>query len=158
MIGASRPGGLRVGARRGGTELGQQDAEFAATLTGQQRGHIGGAPQAGELAQHGGERRVGKATRAQLHTAPGEHKRAVPHRPGELPDQPGLAAAGFRADEHGARRPARRVLERARQQRELSLPARENRAHQASGHVPYDASSRPGPSQQRGTVRTAGSP
>jgi len=117
-----------------GTEVGQQHAQLARGPARQQPGHLDGTPGADKLAQRGGERRVGQAARAQLDTSPGEDQCAVPHCPGELRDQPGLAAPGFRADQHGARRPARSILERVSQQRELSLPARENRAHQASGH------------------------
>ena len=138
--GARRPG---VCARRRGTEIGQQHAQLARGLARQQPGHLRGAARADQLTQRRGERRVGQAARAQLDTAPGENHGAVPYRRGELYDQPRLAASGFRAGQHRAWRTARRVLERAGQQHELSLPARENRAHQASGHVPHDASSLP---------------
>ena len=107
-------------------------------------------------AQGRGERRVGQAARTQLDTAPGENHGAVRHRRGELCDQPRLAASGFRAGQHRARRTARRIVERASQQHELSLSARENRAHQASGHVPHDASPGSRAPPRCDPVRTAG--
>jgi len=129
-----------VGARWRGTEIGQQHAEFARGLARQQSGDLRGAARPDQPAQGRGERRVGQAACAQLDTAPGENHGAVRHRRGELCDQPRLAAAGFRAGQHRVRRTARRIFERASQQHELSLSARENRAHQASGHVLHDAS------------------
>jgi hypothetical protein len=146
----------RVGARRRGTEIGQQHAQFACGLARQQSGHIRGAARPDQPAQGRGERRVGQAARAQLDTAPGENRGAVRYRRGELCDQPRLAASGFRTGQHRTRRTARRLVERASQQHELSLSARENRAHQASGHVPHDASPGSRAPPRCDPVRTAG--
>jgi len=145
-----------VGARWRGTEIGQQHAEFARGLARQQSGDLRGAARPDQPTQGRGERRVGQAACAQLDTAPGENHGAVRHRRGELCDQPRLATSGFRAGQHRARRTARRIFERASQQHELSLSARENRAHQASGHVPHDASPGSRAPPRCDPVRTAG--
>jgi len=73
-------------------------------------------------------------------TAAGQHERAVPYPGGELGRQPGLTAARLRADQHDPRRPGFCCAERTHQHGQFVLPARENRAHRAPGHIAQHAS------------------
>jgi len=131
-----RPGGFRVGSLGRSAEARQQHGQLASGVPGKQRGHLRGTPVTGQLPHRCRERRIRHAGRTQLHTAPGQHQRPIPHPRGELGTQPRLAAPRLRAKQHNARLPARSGLERAGQLGQLGLTPHENRAHHAPGHVP----------------------
>ena len=111
-------------------------ASSPASPLGSSPAHLGGPELPDQLPQRRGERRVRQARRTQVHASPGQHPRLAPHLGSELADQPRLAAAGLRTDQHQLRHPRRRDLESVPERAELGLPANQDRAHPAAGHTP----------------------
>lgn len=122
---------------RGLAELGQQPGEVAGRAVGQQRGDLAGPGRLpDELAQHGGERRVGEALGGQLDAAAEQHP--GPPSGGELGEpggQPGLAHARLAAEQHGRRLAAAGAFEGVEEGRQFPFPPDEYGAHRSAQHA-----------------------
>jgi len=89
-----------------------------------------------QVAQHGGERRVGQSVGPQLQAAAGQHPgaRRGGHR-AELTDQPGLAGTGFPAEQHSRRPALAHAAESSLQDGHLLTPPDQDGTSCSSAHL-----------------------